>query len=503
VKVVTGAEMRAIERQVEASGTPIAELAARAGRALADVMLARWPQHEYLLLVGPGNNGGDGETAARALASAGASVTLYSFRRPAGAVPFDWIEDETDTDHARLRSILRRGPLTADCLLGTGSARPPEGSLAQIIETVNKADVPVVAADIPSGVNPDTGAVDTVAVRAHRTVAFGFAKVGDVVYPGAQYTGELEVASLGIPDELASEIRLQLTDRGDAAHMLPRRPLDSNKGTYGRVLVVGGSHNFPSAPGLSSIAALRSGAGLAEAAVLPLSQQIIAAHALEPIYSLLPGEDGFISPDAVSAIRAALQRADAAVVGPGLGSSSQLPQLMRDTLRVLGEGEGVPAVIDADGLNGLARLGEWWTDAPRLILTPHPGEMARLSGKSIAEIQRDRVGTARSYSALWGAVVVLKGAGTVIAFPEGDAWINPTGGPNLATGGTGDVLSGVIAGLLAQGADQREAAISGVYLHGLAGDRLAEGQGDAGTLASDLLTEIPRARQALQRGGEG
>jgi NAD(P)H-hydrate epimerase len=251
---------------------------------------------------------------------------------------------------------------------------------------------------------------------------------------------------------------------------------------------------------LSSIAALRAGAGLAEAAVLPLSQQVIAAHALEPIYTVLPDDDGHIAVEAAAVIRSVLPSSDAAVFGPGMGVTDATLHVTRELLSELRNADTKPAVIDADGLNALSRLPGWWTDLPTLVLTPHPGEMSRLTSLSIAEIQSDRVAVARRFAAEWRSIVVLKGAGTVIAHPDGRARINPTGGPNLATGGTGDVLSGIIGGLLAQRLTPWDAAVAGVFLHGLAGDRVAGRLGDAGTLAGDLLHEIPKARAALHEG---
>lgn len=502
MKVVTGPEMRAIEQEVELRGTPIAELAERAGRALADTAVELGPAGEFLILAGPGNNGGDGVIAARILDESGLTVTLYAFKRSADSSGFATVATEDDGDLGQLRLLLSRSPVVLDCLLGTGATRPPEGRLAEIITVVNESGAPVLAADIPTGVNPDTGAVPAAAIHVTRTLAFGFAKVGDVVYPGAGYAGHLQVASLGIPDELAASIRLQVTSSAEAAACLPRRSLDSNKGTYGRVVVVGGSVDFPGAPGLSAIAALRAGAGLAHAAVLRESAQVIASHALEPVYSVLPEEQGHIAGSALPDIANALERADAAVVGPGLGSSEGIVSLVRGIHGLLVERRTIPAVIDADGLNALARIPHWWSGSLPLVVTPHPGEMARLTGRTIPEVQADRVGIAREFAARWEAVVVLKGAGTVVAEPGGRAWINPSGGPNLATGGTGDVLSGIVGSLLAQGRAPADAALAGVYLHGLAGDLLARRHGSAGTLAGDLLAEIPVARVALQQEGE-
>lgn len=501
MKVVSAGEMRVIEQRAAAGGTPIAELANRAGRALADAVWQHWPGRECLILAGPGNNGADGEIAASSLRHSGATVTAYTLGRtqaPDGREPALTAEEDAGLD--LLRSLLDRGPVVVDCLLGTGASRPPQGLLADVIRAVNDARVPVLAADIPTGVDPDTGAVLTVATRAERTLTFGFPKVGTVVYPGAEYAGCVEVVSLGIASDYASDIALELTSRPEVAQMLPRRVPDSNKGTYGTVLVIGGSTDFPGAPGLTSIAALRAGAGLAHAVVLPLSQRVIAAHALEPVYSVVEAEGSRLGPGALPAITKALSGCDSVVMGPGMGVSDGTGQVTQQVVLMLRGAGSISGVVDADALNVLAKVPEWWTRAPELVLTPHPGEMSRLTGRTISDVQSDRVGIAREFAALWGSVVVLKGARTVIADPEGRTRINPTGGPNLATAGTGDVLSGIIGGLLAQKMSPWESAVSGVYIHGLAGDRLMQTQGDAGTLAGDLLNHIPRARVAVQTG---
>jgi NAD(P)H-hydrate epimerase len=284
---------------------------------------------------------------------------------------------------------------------------------------------------------------------------------------------------------------------GDIGKLLPARGSNTNKGSFGRVLFVGGSRDFLGAPALSSIAAYRAGAGLVEVATLPSVQQNVAAHALEPIFAPLPEEDGRISPGAEPHIRDRLQQASALVYGPGMGLSESTVRLTHHILSMVGRAKLRGAVIDADGLNALAQIDRWWEVEAPLVLTPHPGEMGRLTGLSVPEVQRDRVRLAQGKAREWGKVVVLKGAGTVVASPSGTVAINLTGGPNLASAGTGDVLSGIIGGLLAQGCPPWEAAVAGVYLHGRAGDELREKYGDAGTLAGDLLPVIPLVRRSI------
>lgn len=261
-------------------------------------------------------------------------------------------------------------------------------------------------------------------------------------------------------------------------------------------MVIGGSHNYMGAPALVSVAAYRAGAGLIEAAVPRLVQQSVAAHVLEAVFRPLPEADGRISEDALSDVLAGLALAKAVVYGPGMGLSEETVAVTGRFLAML-EKEGKPTLIDADGLNALAHLPEWWSVRADLILTPHPGEMARLTGLSVQQVQSDRPSIARRHAAKWKKIVVLKGAATVVAAPDGTAAINPTGGPNLATAGTGDVLSGIIGGLLAQGCAPFDAAVTGTYLHGRAGDLLRAELGDAGTLAGDLVAKLPIARLAI------
>jgi NAD(P)H-hydrate epimerase len=346
-------------------------------------------------------------------------------------------------------------------------------------------------------VNADTGAVPGEAFRATLTVAMGFLKVGNVVFPGAEYCGEIRVEDVGIPAQLAKSVQVSVPTDGDIASLLPTRSATSNKGSGGRLLVIGGSRDFVGAPALASLAAYRAGAGLVEVAVPESIEPTVGGHILEAIYRPLQEEDGQIAPDAIAAVETGMERAAALALGPGMGLSSSTVQFTQAVLRALAKAPPKHALIDADGLNALSKLGEWWKTKTPIVLTPHPGEMSRLTGLPIAEIQSDRLGVARRYAAEWEKIVVLKGAGTVVADPSGEAVVNPTGGPNLATAGTGDVLSGVIGGLLAQGVRPFPAAVAGVYIHGRAGDLLRAEHGDVGTLAGDLLGMLPRARLSI------
>lgn len=500
MKAVTADEMRSIERAAVVKGFSLDTLMKRAGLAVAEAVAESAPDAPIVVLVGPGNNGGDGLVAAQRLRERGWDVTAYLLRqRDLVGYTGPVADTADDPDLQYLRSLLSNAGSVVDALLGIGQSRAPEGALEEILTAVSatrrhsRVDV---AVDIPTGVDTDTGAVVGKAFCADMTVCVGFLKVGDVVYPGAGYAGDVQLAPAGIPRELAHDVRLSVPSATDVARNLPRRPLNSNKGTYGRVLAVAGSAEFLGAAGLCSIAALRAGAGLAEIATVRAARASVAAHALEPVYVAVPEEHGCISPRAEPEIQRALEAASAAVFGPGLGLTDGTVELTRSFLR-LRSGSAIPTVIDADGLNALARIPEWWESVTHTVLTPHPGEMSRLTGLSIAQIQADRLAVARRFAAQWGNVVVLKGAGTIVALPSGEASVNPTGGPNLATGGTGDVLSGIIGGLMAQQCPPDEAALAGVFLHGFAGDMAAENSGDAGTLAGDLLPLIPRARSRI------
>lgn len=499
IKVVTGAEMRAIEGRAKAYGLSVEALIDRAGAALASIIAERAPQGAIVVLAGPGNNGSDGLAAARRLDSFGRTVRIVTFRRDGvGDFSGDVVRCEDDAELYEVRRLLSESHVVVDCLLGTGQSRPPEGLLAGLLAAAEErpSRVLAVAADVPTGVDADTGRVHPRAFRADITVCMGFPKRGVVIYPGADYAGAIRVADLGIPMGLAGDIQVSLPADGDIAELLPRRSSDGNKGSSGRVLFVGGSQDFVGAPAMAALGAYRAGAGLVEIAVPRPIQAMIAAHALEPVFRPLPDTGGQIGPDVLPELRRGIERARAMIVGPGLGLSETTIAMTKTLLATLRESD-IQVLIDADGLNALSKIEHWWPISTPAILTPHPGEMSRLTGMPVEEIQHDRIGVAQRHAAQWRVVVVLKGAGTVVASPDGTTVVNPTGGPNLATAGTGDVLSGIIGGLLAQGCSPWSAAVAGVYLHGRAGDIWRAEHGEVGMVASDLLDNIPAARVSI------
>jgi NAD(P)H-hydrate epimerase len=491
--------MRRAEAEFVETGGDLAWLMRQAGMQVA----SRIPSdRRTIVLVGPGNNGGDGLATATLLKERADDVFVYTYKREP---PLDLpsTSSESDQDLEELRRHLERADIVVDCLLGIGRRRPVENSLANIIEMVNQAQsawrvgespqsISRIAVDVPTGVDTDSGAVATVAFRADTTISLGLGKRGLFGSPGADYAGEIEIADIGLSPGAGHDAGCFLLDQGDTASRLPSRSRDWNKGRSGRVLVIGGSRAYPGAPSLVSVAAYRVGAGLVEVAVPADIKLAVAGQAPEVIFAPVAAE-GHFAPANVEGLATAVKQAQVVAVGPGLGSDPGTVDFVRGLLPVLGE-SGTPTVLDADGLNAVADWDEWWRHAPtETVITPHPGEMARLVHRSVVEVQSDRFGCAADAARRWGVVVVLKGSNSIIALPSGKSFVNPTGGPNLGVAGTGDVLTGTIAGLLAQGLTAEAAATAGTWIHGTAGDAVRGRLGDAGTIASDLWAELPLA----------
>ncbi|WP_298405513.1 NAD(P)H-hydrate dehydratase [uncultured Chloroflexus sp.] len=535
--VVTAAQMRAAEEAAVAAGSDWAVLMERAGTGVAQAALAYLTPlagRTVLALVGPGNNGGDALVTARHLADAGAQVTLYCWRRnrvddnllACRARGIRELHAADDVDGALLTAALAEATLVVDGLLGTG-ARPPASDLAAIITAVNAAraqrvDLRVVAIDLPSGVAADDGQVATVAIRADLTVATGLLKRGLLLWPGRGYAGTIVVApiGLGLLDEAVT--MSELLTATQARSFLPARPADAHKGVFGKVLVLAGSINYPGAAVLACAGAQRAGAGLV---TLATGRNVLALAKVPPEVTLLPvaeGDWGAIGPVAIDELAEDLPRYQALLIGPGLGQAEATRQLVlrlfgldqvRSRARVgfVAVGESIahlpqktvelpPTVIDADGLNLLASASGWFErlSPERCVLTPHPGEMRRLLG--VTELPPDAVATAAEAAQRWRQTVVLKGATTVIAAPDGHTLIHDGANPALATAGSGDVLAGIIAGLMAQGCAPFAAAALGVYLHGAAGAKARAAMGDAGVVAGDLLPFVPQAIRELRAG---
>ena len=510
-RIVSVAEMRALEERAAERGLPGPVLLEQAGQAVAAALRARFAlPSEILFLIGPGNNGGDGLVAARELARAGYRVMAYLWNRrrepdpvlePAEQVRVVVRRAETDSSWTGLRAAIERADVIVDALLGIGHSRPIGGPLAGLLEVVaetRRRNQTMVALDLPSGLNADTGALDPETLPADLTLTLGAAKWGLLRAPGDAAVGELMVLDIGIPDDLEDPAWPKLIGPEWVARLVPRRARHGNKGTFGRVLVVAGSTNYYGAAALATEAAYRAGAGLVTLATPASLIPIFATKLTEATFWPLPeDEPGRLGPAATPEIERALAACDAALLGPGLSLPDSVVTAIESLLPVLSRW-GHPVVLDADALNALARIDGWWDRlrAPA-VLTPHPGEFSRLTRRPIPEIQAQREAIAQSAAAKWRQTVILKGAYTVVAAPAEPIAVSPLANPLLASAGTGDVLAGVIAGLLAQSADPGAAAIAGVWLHGTAAAWLTADYGDAGLLARELLPVIPRIRQRL------
>ncbi|MGD9891499.1 MAG: NAD(P)H-hydrate dehydratase [Dehalococcoidia bacterium] len=512
MKLVTVAQMRDLERRSEESGVSTATLMENAGLAVAQevwMLLGSLEERRILALCGPGNNGGDGLVAARHLFEWGAQVAVYLLapRDPSDPNLAELVEREIpvtvateDANYETLEGLLGAAECIIDALLGTGHARPIEGPLAAVMRRLSAARERtvrprLVAVDLPTGIDADSGTADPLAVRADLTVALALPKVGLYGSAGADYTGRIQEVDIGIPAALLRDLPLEMLDRAWTKKHLPARPADANKGTFGRVLAVCGSRQFVGASVLAASGAYRAGAGYVTLATPESIYPIVAGRLVEATFLPLPEDHGAVVEAAVADVVDSLVEGNTLLVGSGLSEAADA--FVRSLL-----GAALPplrgVVLDGDALNALSRWDRWYERIQLpLVLTPHPGEMARLAGADVATVQAKRMTLAVEQAQRWNAVVVLKGAGTVIAAPDGRSWLAPFANPALATAGSGDVLAGVIAGLLAQGLEPAIAAACGVYLHGMAGDAARKELGPAGVIAGDLLGELPRAIKSM------
>ena len=516
MKVLTAAQMQAVDRQtIDEIGIPGVVLMENAGRGVADEIVQRFASVDSpraLIMAGKGNNGGDGYVIARHLLDYGwtvqvlvlaecdaikgdAAVHLMALENCKGQVTF--IAD----GEALMRALVDVGDFTVlfDALFGTGLTKPVQGINLKAVEWLNQQSSPVVAVDIPSGIDASTGRVMGTAVNATLTVSFAFPKIGQVSYPGAGLVGELVVTNIGIPAQVSGQVSTDylLVGADEARRLLPVRNHDGHKGTFGHLLVVAGSTGKCGAAVMAAESGLRAGAGLVTLACPQSVQPGIASRLTEVMTAPLSDFRGEANLNALGHLLSLTEGKQALAVGPGLGLGKEAGDLVRHLI----EDSELPIVVDADGLAALCghlNIIEGQLDR-QMVLTPHPGEMSRLTGLSVAEIQADRFSVARDFAMQNGVVLVLKGARTLIASPDGQVCINTTGHAGLASGGMGDVLTGLIGSLIAQGLTAFDAATLGVYLHGLAADRLQSCFGDAGLLATDVMREIPAARQALAK----
>ncbi|MEW5723356.1 MAG: NAD(P)H-hydrate dehydratase [Thermodesulfobacteriota bacterium] len=508
MKFCLAEEMRRLdEKTIKECGLPGVVLMENAGRGAAGLVrkhLGELGGRRVAVVCGRGNNGGDGFVMGRVFHGWGAVVRFYLLSE-IGRVGGDarvnlevarkmGLEIVEIREEAHLdRLDLAWADLIVDAVFGTGLNSEVKGLYRAVIEIINGAGRPVVAVDVPSGLDADTGRVLGVAVGADLTVTFGLPKAGLLLPPGEQLAGRLEVVDIGIPPHVLAEAdpRKELLVEETLRGLLRPRPPDSHKGAFGHVLIVAGSTGKTGAAAMAALAAARSGAGLVTLAVPTGLNPILEAKVTEPMTEPLPEEaPGFLAAEATGRVLELAAGKTVLALGPGLSTRPGAVRVVRELV----EKVELPLVIDADGLNALAReQGPVVLKKARreVVLTPHPGEMSRLAGLATKDIQADRLGAAAGFAREYGVILVLKGHRTVVAAPDGRLYLNTTGGPHLASGGQGDVLTGLIAGLIAQGLSALDAARLGVFVHGLAADQAAAAKGPVGLLASDLLAGLP------------
>lgn len=532
MKLVSVAEMKAIEKEADANGLTYVQMMENAGQGLAEV-IQELPiedsDREVFALVGPGNNGGDTLAALSHLAADGWRARAYLIKRAADELAGRLQEAggelffaDADKNFRDLNARLQTAAVVLDGVLGTGIKLPLKSDIANvmaeaqaILEKMDEAPF-VVAVDCPSGVDCDTGEAAAEAIPADLTITMAAVKQGLLKLPAYELAGDLQVLDIGLPDDLPSmkSLKTEVAEEDMIAALLPERPLDSHKGTFGAALIVAGSVNYTGAALLSGKAAYRVGAGLVTMAIPSDLHSALAGQFPEATWVLLPHEMGVISEDAAEVLAKNLERATAMLLGPGFGTEDATKEFIENffsgktfskkgTARVgfiQNEGEKKkesnneipPVVLDADGLKLIAKIPNWHKLLPApAVLTPHPGEMAVLTGLSKEKIQNDRQAIASKFAKEWGHVVVLKGAFTVIASPDGRVTVIPVASPALARAGTGDVLAGLIVGLRAQGLEAFDAAVAGAWIHAQAGLYAADDLGtSASVLAGDVLNSV-------------
>ncbi len=519
IKVSTAKEMQGIDRTtIRMHGVAGTLLMERAGgecvkkinsiyfQGIGNRDKGTTTQRKIIVLAGGGNNGGDGYVIARLLKEDGRDVRVFS------AVPAAKLKGDARTMYEAAKKIgveilpvrkfltghasrITRHGLIVDALLGTGLSKDVRAPLSDVIKKINRISSSVLSVDIPSGISSDTGQVMGVAVKADHTVTFGLLKRGHLLYPGADHAGELFIADIGFPKRLLRDkkIRVNLFQREDATRFIPKRPKHSHKGIYGHVLIIAGSRGKTGAALMAAKACLRTGAGLVTIGVPDSLVDVLQRRVTEEMILPLPDQgDGTLSINAAADILQFLKDGKKVLaIGPGLSCDSEISELVAELIK----GSKVPILIDADGLNAIAgKTAILKKSKAPVILTPHPGEMQRLLGQQTADA--DSISTAVSFAKKTGTYLVLKGAPTVTATPDGEAFINSSGNPGMATAGTGDVLTGMISALLAQGLNPKNASILGVYMHGHAGDIAAKKKGEHSLIASDIIKAIPSVFKA-------
>ncbi|MBT9138306.1 MAG: Bifunctional NAD(P)H-hydrate repair enzyme Nnr [Syntrophomonadaceae bacterium] len=511
MKLVNAVEMRKIDRRAmddfKVSTLSLMENAGKSVAVAASRMLNDCGGKMVVVLAGGGNNGGDGFVAARYLIKEGFRVLTFllgekSDVRGAARENLDRLQEppreiRSEDDFKEFRDEILKVDLLIDALLGTGVKGNIKGLTSAAITLLNEAQKPIISVDVPSGLDADTGKPLGVCVQARQTVTFGLPKLGLFLYPGREFAGEITIVDIGIPAELLTDkgLNINLLTNSEISLLFPRRRGDSHKGDYGHVFILAGSTGLSGAAVLGSIAAIRTGAGLVTLGIPESLNPIMEVKLTEVMTLPLPETtEGSLSPGALRRILQMMEKVDAVALGPGLSTNSETGELLRELLVAIEK----PVVLDADGLNLLnGDLSLLKNARCPLVITPHPGEAGRLIGKGSEEVQSDRIGTAREIASQSGAVVVLKGAATVLANSQGDVWINSTGNPGMASGGVGDILPGMIASFIGQGLSEIDAARAAVYIHGKAGDIAAEKVGLPSLIATDIIDNLPIAMLQL------
>ncbi|OGP52534.1 MAG: hypothetical protein A2Y65_02250 [Deltaproteobacteria bacterium RBG_13_52_11] len=511
MKLVTANQMQDLDRRtVQECGIPGIVLMENAGRGAAELLVRFFPEVRtgwVAILAGPGNNGGDGFVIARHLKNWGVHTEVYLFAS-IGDVKGDaltnlqvWlnmggelVEVIYKGDFIRVKKEFSGASLIVDAIFGTGLNSEVKGHLKEVIPFINSLPQPVMAVDIPSGIDATGGKVLGAAIQATLTTTFCLAKIGQMIEPGAHHVGKLEVVDIGIPRSLIEEanIKTHLIDPDELdLRLLAPRPAQAHKGDYGHLFVLAGSPGKTGAAAMVCHGALRTGIGLVTLGIPASLNPILEAKLTEAMTEPLPdAAAGYLSADAAERIRQLLEGKTALALGPGISIQPQVQELLLELIPMV----PVPLIIDADGITALALRPEVLKKCKgTVVLTPHPGEMARLAGTTTQKVQADRIGVAKEFASTYGCIVVLKGNRTVIATPQEEVYINQTGNPGMASGGTGDVLTGMIGGLIAQGLPSLEAAKWGVFLHGLSGDIAAHELGEIPLIASDIIDYLPVA----------
>ena len=511
MKAVTGTDMGKLDKfSIEKIGIPGVVLMENAALKIVKHINLYFEQEQHLernivIVAGKGNNAGDAFAVARHLFLSGNKVKLYClFNRELitgdarlnlnilqnlGVVT-QILEDEAGLE--QLFSDIKNAKLVVDGIFGTGFRGQVQGHIAKVIELINASSRYIISIDIASGIESATGKVADFCVKANKTVTFELPKIGQLVYPGANYTGQLVVETIGMPKQAIESIGLNtnLTDSDFLNNVIPKRQAEFNKGNCGKVMIITGSIGMAGSGCIAAKASLRTGSGLVYIAGPSSLINIYQSVVPEAVAIRLEDNSGIISEKSTDTILDMLKKCNVAAIGPGLSVSESIYNIINS----IAESISIPVVLDADALNAISKNTALFQKFKKaVVITPHPGEMSRLTGLEISYIQNNRIDVARKYSTMWGVVIVLKGAKTIIADKDGKVHINPTGNAGMATAGSGDALTGIITSIMGQGVNAYDAAVAGTYIHGLAGDIAATSKGEAGLTAMDIVENVPYA----------